>query len=89
MNEKSLQIVALLAIITVSFLINCWVFDTTFAEVSVDWFAFLAGIFLVSEASWKFLSVKEKFFPNQFFRVLRIIIGMNVFTIHLLQFMRY
>ncbi|MGB2629622.1 MAG: hypothetical protein WBD17_00080 [Candidatus Omnitrophota bacterium] len=89
MTEKFLQIIGLLALITICFLVNCWLFDTPFAEVSIDWFAFLAGMFLVLEGSWKILTSKRRSFFNQLFRITRIIIGMNVFTIHLLQFMRY
>ena len=89
MNKKIGNIVIIAIALILTFVVCCWVFDTTFAEVTIDWFAFLAGIFLIVEGIWKMLKSKEAFFPNQFFRVLRIIIGTNVFTIHLLQFMRY
>jgi hypothetical protein len=75
--------------LAVAFVVNCWVFETPFAEVSIDWFAFVAGIFLMTEATWRILASKERFFPSQLTRLFRAIIGMNVFTIHLLQFMRY
>ena len=79
----------MIIIIAVGFYINCWVFDTKFAEVTIDWFAFLAGIFLMTEGTWKIVRSEKKFLPYQLLRVLRVFIGTNVFTIHLLQFMRY
>ena len=73
----------MVAIIATGFYINCWVFDTKFAEVTIDWFAFLAGIFLIVEGAWKILKSKKAFLPYQLLRVMRVFIGVNVFTIHL------
>jgi hypothetical protein len=89
MTGKIPKIIAMSIIFALAFVVNCWLFDTPFAEVSIDWFAFLAGIFLMTEATWKIMASKKPVFPNQLLRVFRAIIGMNVFTIHLLQFMRY
>ena len=89
MKEKMPRIIGLSVTLAIAFVVNCWVFETTFAEVTIDWFAFLAGIFLMTEATWRILASKERFFPGQLTRLFRAIIGMNIFTIHLLQFMRY
>lgn len=82
-------ITILAGIIFLTFIATCWVFDTSFAETTIDWFAFLAGIYLVVEGIYKILKYKAPFFPSQFLRFLRVVIGACVFTIHLLQFMRF
>ncbi len=89
MSKKIPRIITMSIILVLSFLGNCWLFDTPFAEISIDWFAFLAGIFLMVEATWKIMKSEERLFPSQLLRIFRAIIGMNIFTIHLLQFMRY
>ena len=64
-------------------------FETPFAEITIDWFAFLAGIFLAVEGFYKIITSRSApFFPDQMLRTFRGIIGTCVFTIHLLQFMR-
>ena len=89
MRGKIPKIIAMSLILALAFVVNCWLFDTPFAEVSIDWFAFLAGIFLMTEATVKIMMSKGSLFPGQLLRIFRAIIGMNIFTIHLLQFMRY
>lgn len=79
---------ALAIMIAITAYITCNVFETNFAEITIDWFAFLAGLFLAIEAVYKMIKSKSPFFPDQFLRTLRVIIGTCVFTIHLLQFMR-
>ncbi|RKY41955.1 MAG: hypothetical protein DRP85_04425 [Candidatus Makaraimicrobium thalassicum] len=82
-------LITLAALITITWGITCRVFDSQFAEITIDWFAFLAGIFLAAEGTCKILKSSGPFFPGQFLRTLRVIIGTCVFTIHLLQFMRF
>ena len=64
-------------------------FNTQFAKTTIDYFAFITGIFLVMEGLYKISKSKASLFPDQFLRGLRIIIGIWIFTIHLFQFMRY
>ena len=79
---------ALLVLVVITFTITCKVFDSSFADATIDWFAFLAGIFLAMEGLYKFFTAKEPLKRDQAFRIFRVIIGTCVFTIHLLQFMR-
>ncbi|MFC1480048.1 hypothetical protein ACFL5Y_01215 [Candidatus Omnitrophota bacterium] len=82
-------IIILLVLFTIAGSIICHVFETPFAEATIDWFSFLAGIFLITEGTYKILTQKVPFFPDQLLRTFRIVIGTCVFTIHLLQFMRF
>jgi hypothetical protein len=82
-------IVGVAVLITLTFVATCGVFDSGFAEATIDWFAFLAGIFLIVEGLYRIFSTKDAFFPDQMLRTFRVIIGTCVFTIHLLQFMRF
>lgn len=64
-------------------------FNTHFAKITIDYFAFLTGIFLIAEGLYKISGTKAPFFPGQFLRGCRVMIGAWVLTIHLLQFMKY
>lgn len=63
-------------------------FFWSMGPVVVDYWAFAAGIFLVGEGLWRVSSSKESTFAINFFRVLRIGVGICIFTIHFLQFVR-
>ena len=82
-------IVFLVCLIAVTCAVTCRVFGSAFAEITIDYFAFFAGIFLVSEGLYRMISSKGASFLDQLLRAFRVIIGTCVFTIHLLQFMRY
>ncbi|MBI1884518.1 MAG: hypothetical protein HYS08_10005 [Chlamydiae bacterium] len=56
--------------------------------VVVDYWAFAAGVLLVSDGVAGMLRSKQDTFRIQFFRLLRISIGISIFTIHTLQFFR-
>jgi hypothetical protein len=77
------------ALLTLTFIVTCKVFDSNFAEATIDWFAFLAGIFLMVEAIYKLATDKAANLTNKSLRIFRAVIGTCVFTIHLLQFMRF
>ena len=61
------------------------VFNSAFAKVTIDYFAFLAAAFLIIDALYKITSETEPFFPNQLIRFVRLIIGVCIFTIHVMQ----
>jgi len=82
-------IISVAVLMTLTFVATCGVFDSSFAEATIDWFAFLAGIFLIVEGLYRISSTKDAFFPNQLLRTFRVVIGTCMFTIHLLQFMRF
>ena len=63
-------------------------FFASYGPVVVDYWAFGAGIFLVSEAGWRILESREGSFGIQLCRLLRLSVGICIFTIHLLQFIR-
>jgi len=86
---KTAWIIILAVLFTVTFVVTCSVFDSAFAEATIDWFAFLAGIFLIVEGLYKIFTAKVPAVKDQVLRTIRVIIGSCVFTIHLLQFMRY
>jgi len=72
-----------------AFTVTCGVFDSHLADLTIDWLAFIAGSFLVIEALHKIFTSKSPLLRDQLFRAFRVVIGTCVFTIHLLQFMRY
>ncbi|MBF0216492.1 MAG: hypothetical protein HQL30_05810 [Candidatus Omnitrophica bacterium] len=86
--KRIILILTILTIGALTFSVTCRVFDSSFADATIDWFAFLAGIFLITEGLFKMLTDRKKILSNQLLRLFRIMIGTCVFTIHLLQFMR-
>lgn len=76
---------AVLLIITTS-LVVISIFDTKFARVTIDYFAFFAAIFLIIDALFKIISGNDRFFPYQLARFMRLVIGVSIFTIHMLQY---
>ncbi len=89
MGKTSLTIVVLAILIATAWIATCGIFDSPFAEIAIDWLAFLAGIFLIVEGIYKMLRSKVVFSTDQLLRAFRVVIGTCVFTIHVLQFMRY
>ena len=63
----------IIALIVLTFSVTCRVFESHFAEITIDWFAFLAGIYLVVEGLYKLRKYsKERIFPDQLMRIFRI-----------------
>ena len=89
MKKRLLLVLCFAVLMMIAFCIVCYSFDTKFADLTIDWVAFVAGIFLMIEGSWRLFTTNDPFFPLQLFRIIRAIIGVNIFTIHLLQFMRF
>ncbi|MBU1894796.1 MAG: hypothetical protein KJ983_03140, partial [Candidatus Omnitrophica bacterium] len=84
--RKLLPIIIIVTLITTAFLIICRLFDSNFANSTIDWFSFLVGIFLITEAIYKTRKHPTAFFPVQFLRTIRMLIGGCIFTVHLIQF---
>ena len=78
--------IMLTLLIAVTFIATCGLFDSPFAEKSIDWLSFFAGTFLVAEGVYKMLKFKAPFFPNQPLRCLRIVIGLCIIAVHVVQF---
>ena len=72
-------------IIGVTAYIVVLVFNTKFAKVTIDYFAFFAAIFLITDALYKLFLRKDKFLPQGLLRFIRLIIGVSIFTIHVMQ----
>ena len=89
MDKRLWILIALLIIITAGGAVTCQLFDTLAADLIIDWVAFLAGIFLMVEGLYKIFSSKNPTLRDQVLRAIRVLIGTCVFTIHLLQFMRF
>jgi len=84
--KKILPIITIAAVITTAFSVICRMFDTSFANSTIDWFSFIVGIFLIVEAIFKMRNFPEAFFPEQFFRSIRILIGFSIFAVHLIEY---
>ena len=86
MKRTRLTAITLAVLMTTVFVATCRTFDTKFANSTIDWFSFLAGIFLATEAVYKMRKFRSPFFPDQLARIIRIAIGADIFAIHLIQF---
>ncbi len=64
------------------------IFSSISGPVVVDYWAFAAGFFLVGEGLWSIFTSNENKWWIQFSRLLRISVGICIFTIHFLQFVR-
>ncbi|MBL7073111.1 MAG: hypothetical protein ISS33_04970 [Candidatus Omnitrophica bacterium] len=84
--KKILSIIIIAGVMTIAFSIICRTFDSSFANNSIDWVSFLVGIFLIVEAIYKMRKFPSAFFPEQFFRSIRILIGCSFFAVHLIQY---
>ena len=87
--KKILVFFVFAALMVAAFAVTCRVFDSKFANETIDYFAFFAGIFLIVEGLFKIATDKQRHIADLLSRTFRVIIGTCVFTIHLLQFMRY
>ena len=85
---RILYLLAVLGAALLTIFLTQKTFFWVLGPVVVDYWAFAAGIFLISEGFWRISSSQEDKFILQFLRLLRIVIGVCIFTIHLLQFVR-
>jgi hypothetical protein len=84
--KKRSWVIILAVLSTLTFCVTCLLFDSPFAESTVDWFSFFAGIFLAIEGIYKIRKFKGPLFPGQFMRTFRIMIGTSIFIGHLIMF---
>ncbi|MBD3425869.1 MAG: hypothetical protein GF409_01405 [Candidatus Omnitrophica bacterium] len=71
---------------TAAFVAVCQLFDSDFANSTIDWFSFAAGIFLAADGVYRIRKHKADHLPVQISRLVRILIGADIFIIHLIQF---
>lgn len=85
-NHKNTMMAPAIVVTILTSSIVIMVFNSKFAKTTVDYFAFFAGIFLISDALFKIISKNDRFFPYQLIRFIRLIIGISIFTIHIMQY---
>lgn len=83
---KMVIFISIIIVITISAGIVISIFQTNFARLTVDYFAFAAGILLITDALYKIKTDSEKPWSYQIVRFCRLIIGVSIFTIHIMQF---
>lgn len=89
MNKNIFRLTIIVGILFVgaASLISVLIFNTSFAKNTIDYFSFFAALFLITDGFYKIWRYKDElYFPDQFVRHLRIIIGACVFTIHVMQY---
>lgn len=75
---------AVLIILTASIVVM--VFNSSFAKATIDYFAFFAGIFLIVDALYKIIRMRNDPPGRQTVRFIRLVIGVCIFTIHMMQY---
>ena len=89
MHKNILILTLVIVVITIALaaIITNFIFNTSFAHNTIDYFSFAIALFLVVDGIYKIIHYRdEKYFPNHFVRHLRIITGTCIFTIHVLQY---
>jgi hypothetical protein len=61
-------------------------FPPKLGNISVDYFAFAAGILLITDALYKLRTDLDKPWSCQIVRLCRLIIGVCIFAIHAMQY---
>ena len=84
MKKSNMFIIAFL-LMGVAATITVFIFNTSFAKVTIDAWSFVASLFLIVEALYRIATTNDRTWPNQIVRIMRIIIGVCVFTIHTCQ----
>lgn len=85
MKKHIIYIITLIVVSIIAVAITVSIFNTRFGKLTVDIWAFGIALFLIVEALYKILLLKDTFWPYQFMRLIRIIIGVCIFTIHICQ----
>ncbi|MFB3895420.1 MAG: hypothetical protein ACE14V_03855 [bacterium] len=85
-KNKTAIFISVIVIIAISVCIVISIFQTSFAKLTIDYFAFAAGILLITDALYKLRTDPDKPLSYQVVRFCRLIIGVCIFTIHAMQF---
>ena len=89
MNKNIFMIVIISVLVTMGLAssITVLIFNTPFAQNTVDYFSFAVALFLVIDGFYKIRRYRnEPYFPNHLMRHLRILIGVCIFTVHVMQY---
>ncbi|MDD5634322.1 MAG: hypothetical protein PHW46_03500 [Candidatus Omnitrophica bacterium] len=88
MIKKHWANIIFFGLVALAWVAICKFFDTPFALNTIDYFSFFVGTFLITEASYKIFTSRQTPLTGQVPRLIRIIFGTCVFTIHLLQYLK-
>ncbi len=73
--------------IVITAAVCAYIFNTSFAKNTIDYFSFAAALFLIIDGIYKISKYRnEPYIYSNLIRHLRIIIGASVFTIHVMQY---
>lgn len=86
--RKNLLLTCTVLVCIFTFYMTRRIFFSVSGPVVVDYWAFVTGVFLAGEGLWSMMRTKGDYFLVHFSRLLRISIGVCIFTIHLFQFTR-
>ena len=89
MKEFFIKLSAALSSIALSVIATYFVFNSTFIKISIDYLSFAAGIFLFLDASFAIVQAKGFSLQREFTRLVRMVFGLCIITIHLGQFFNY
>lgn len=86
-NIFRVTLVVILLTMLMTIAITVLIFNSSFAHNTIDYFSFAAALFLIIDGVYKISRYRiERYFPNQFIRHIRVIIGTCIFTIHVMQY---
>lgn len=79
-------LISIIFVIVSSICIVIVLFPTKLGYITVDYFAFAAGILLITDALYKLRTDNNKPWSYQIVRLCRLIIGVSIFSVHAMQF---
>jgi len=83
--KKGFYVSGIVLVSLITTITTFMVFKSRFAKLTIDLWSFGAALFLISEGIFRIITTSDSFWPRQFMRFVRIIIGVCVFTIHTCQ----
>jgi len=83
--KRSFYVFAIALVVLLTIIITVIIFKTHFAKLTIDLWSFGAALFLIIEGAVRIITSNDSFWPRQFVRFIRIIIGVCIFTIHTCQ----
>jgi len=86
MVGRNAALISIAVLIALTAVIVVMVFNSAFAKVTIDYFAFFASVFLMVDALYKIMRKPDDNFSQQLVRLMRLIIGVCIFTIHVMQY---
>lgn len=88
MMDKKIYLIGAVIFAFLVTIITKLTFYASIGPLMADYWAFMAGIFLVSEGVWRISRSVENLISIQICRMFRISAGISLLVIHTLQFVR-